>query len=221
MDVQTACENVVEQLEGSLGCMVIEPGGRIVAAACPQNGFERGALDLIALAVSDLFWGKLIRQFYAAWSSGGQDVESFVREVQLATISSYQFASALPGPEPRLMVLITDRTVSLGLGWMSVRQGLKILAAGDVPHLAAHTQQQTRGHQTRPLVELEHHDAAPEEAGVPPDARPVSSPILPTPLPSGAHADAGGDAQPTPASLAPEQAMTMGPRARMFTGKRG
>lgn len=128
-EVQEVCEDVIASAEGSLACAVVDltTGTTVAAAYGPDTELNANRIGLVSVAVTDMFRGRLIRQFHRAWSSGDSVPEHFVREVQMATANSYQFISVVPARKDSLLVLITDRTVSLGLGWMSVHQALEQL----------------------------------------------------------------------------------------------
>ena len=128
-EVQEVCEDVIASAEGTLACAVVDltTGATVAAAYGPDTELNANRIGLVSVAVTDMFRGRLIRQFHRAWSSGNSVPEHFVREVQMATANSYQFISVVPARMDTLLVLITDRTVSLGLGWMSVHQALEQL----------------------------------------------------------------------------------------------
>ncbi|MYE83062.1 MAG: hypothetical protein F4X36_14740, partial [Gammaproteobacteria bacterium] len=141
VELRSVCEDILDDVEGSLGCAAIDlETGSTLAAACRADAvLDARGVDVISVAVSEMFHGKLIRQFHRAWSGGAAAPERFVREVQMATANSYQFMSVVPGWDDCLLVLITDRSVSLGLGWMAVHQGLSRIAElprPDAPALA-------------------------------------------------------------------------------------
>ncbi|MCZ0943922.1 MAG: hypothetical protein OXJ53_12760, partial [Gammaproteobacteria bacterium] len=46
----------------------------------------------------------------------------FVREAQISTSHSYQFMGSLPNWQDGLVLLITERTTNLGIGWMAVHR---------------------------------------------------------------------------------------------------
>ena len=129
-ELENVCAEILDDVEGALGCAVIDlEAGNPLAAATRRGSLSSESMGLICLAVSDLFHGKLIRQFRRAWSGDGATTEHFVREVQLATANSNQFMSTTPGHDHWGLALITDKTVSRGLGWMAVHEGLTRVAA--------------------------------------------------------------------------------------------
>ena len=97
-EVQEVCEDVIASSEGSLACAVVDltTGATVAAAYGPDTELNANRIGLVSVAVTDMFRGRLIRQFHRAWSSGNSVPEHFVREVQMATANSYQFISVVP-----------------------------------------------------------------------------------------------------------------------------
>lgn len=128
-ELENVCAEILEGLEGALGCAVIDlEAGHPLAAVTRRGALDSESMGLICLAVSDLFHGKLIRQFRGAWSGDRATTEHFVREVQLATANTNQFMSTISGHDHWGLALITDKAVSRGLGWMAVHEGLTRIA---------------------------------------------------------------------------------------------
>ena len=256
-EVQEVCEDVIASSEGSLACAVVDltTGTTVAAAYGPDTELNANRIGLVSVAVTDMFRGRLIRQFHRAWSSGNSVPEHFVREVQMATANSYQFISVVPARMDTLLVLITDRTVSLGLGWMSVHQALEQLenVAGAGGASARHDSTPAKPptdaaptlHRPRPAAP----DTPPGPASRGPKRPPASQappssprasepraapspPMAPPPEPepvAQARPDAhsqrtyrGVPVDEAPASHGrPEGEVPMGPRGRMFIGRRG
>ena len=250
VELRSVCEDLLEDVEGSLGCAAIDlQTGSTLAAVCRPDGVLNAAgVDVISGAVSEMFHGRLIRQFHRAWSGGAAAPERFVREVQMATANSYQFMSVVPGWDDCLLVLITDRSVSLGLGWMAVHQGLSRVA--ELPRADAPARvPPVRPAPARPAPEARPRapetprtPAAappPEDAGAarpatsPPPAPEPAVPTSPTPPDAAAPAPAAGRRQaprqrtyrgvplkPETEGSEEDAAVPMGPRGRMFMPRR-
>ena len=213
VELRSVCEDILEDVEGSLGCAAIDlqTGNTLAAVYRAGAVLDARGVDVISIAVAEMFHGKLIRQFHRAWSSGGAAPERFVREVQMATANSYQFMSVVPGWDDCLLLLITDRSVSLGLGWMAVHQGLSRIA--ELPRPDAPAPARTAPVRTPPRVE-----APTATARRVPEARPrpTAPPRAPDPAPTsggaGTQAPAGAStpsaapAPPAPAAPAPASA---------------
>lgn len=123
MDMQNACAEVLAEVDGSLGCIVIDMQTGLTVAAEYQQGsvMNPATINLVSVLSANMFQGKLIRQFEGALArhSGSQ---RFVREVQMTTEHTNQFMAVVPGWNQTLLVLVTDKTVSVGLGWMAVHR---------------------------------------------------------------------------------------------------
>lgn len=137
MDMQHACAEVLAEVDGSLGCIVIDMRTGLTVAAEYQQGslINPATINLVSVLSTNMFQGKLIRQFEGALARPNPVAQEFVREVQMTTEHTNQFMAVVPGWNQMLLVLVTDKTVSVGLGWMAVHRLLGRLGEG-VPPLA-------------------------------------------------------------------------------------
>ena len=220
VELRSVCEDILEDVEGSLGCAAIdlETGGTL-AAVCRADGVLNAAgVDVISVAVAEMFHGKLIRQFHRAWSGGAAAPERFVREVQMATANSYQFMSVVPGWDDCLLVLITDRSVSLGLGWMAVHQGLSRIAElprtdapARMPPVRPAPRVETPAPPRRPVPEARPRPPAQQ----PPEQRQRSTPAAAAPPPTSPPAapEPAVSTSPSPEPAVPASAPDPAPAA--------
>lgn len=127
--VKALCDELVLEVDGALACAVadVETGEPVAAATSAGSVLDAAGIGLVCQAASNMLAGRLISRFRQAWSSRDASTGGFVREVQLTTANSYHFIGTVPGAWDRFMVLVTDRSVSIGLGWMSVHEGLERL----------------------------------------------------------------------------------------------
>lgn len=139
MDMQNACARILNEVDGALGCIVIDMQTNLPVAAKshPGRALNANTVDLISVVSTNMFSGKLIGQFEQALDRPQGSAPSFVREVQMATENTNQFMAAIPGWDQGLLVLVTDKSVSLGLGWMAVHRGLELLGQPPRPPLPA------------------------------------------------------------------------------------
>ena len=172
MDVQNACREVISEVDGSLGCIVIDmQTGLTVASECRQGAALNDAMiGLVSVISTNMFCGRMIRRFEELLDRSGPSAEGFVREVQMTTAQTNQFMSAIPGWQNGLLVLITNKSVSLGLGWMAVHRIVDRLRT--LPSAAA---QAAEAPPPRPAPEL----GAPTSAKVLPEAGPTPAAPLP------------------------------------------
>ena len=192
MNVQSACREVVSEVDGSLGCIVIDmQTGLTVASECRQGAaLNEAMIGLVAVISTNMFSGRMIRRFEELLDRPEPSATGFVREVQMTTAQTNQFMSAIPGWRGGLLVLITDKSVSLGLGWMAVHRIVDRLSASPAtsppaadalpPHPApeprAPLAEPFREPSSRPSAPVPHTPFAPPLHGQP--SAPPSSPVV-------------------------------------------
>ena len=122
MALQQICEDVVVDTEGALGCVLLDLNTGLVLALARRPGhvLDDVEVEKIVVASDNLFRGNLMEQFTAALGTG--TANRAVRETQITKAYSYEFMTAMPGWEGGVLVFITERTLSIGLGWMVVHQ---------------------------------------------------------------------------------------------------
>lgn len=141
MRLRELCERIVADVDGCLGCAVVDlaTGLPLAMNVVPGTLLSPAAMEVMSAASVDYFRGRTVWQLELAMTEGASEAESvagFVREIQTTTEETYHFMSVVPGREDTLLILITDKTVNLGLGWIAMRQALariKDVDAGDLP----------------------------------------------------------------------------------------
>ena len=213
MDVQGICRELLDQVEGGLGCIVIDmqTGLTVAAESRPGTVLDGEGINLVSVVATNMFSGRLIRQFEDTLARGAET--RFVREAHMTTDNLNHFMAVIPGWDDGLLVLVTDSAVSLGLGWMAIHRFVGRFAEAPRPTEAVVPKQSYDwDHQleaaTAPSSEMpELAAAAPEPAAVP---EPVP---VPAPVPLG-RPDALASvpaAAPTTASPAPVVAAPAAP----------
>lgn len=129
MNLQDICEETVADVEGCLGCAVVDLETGLPLAINVAAGSLLGdeAMELLAAACTEYFRGRMVWQLQLTLS-GGEPAVSFVHEIQTTTEDTYNFMSVVPGRENAVLVLILDKAANLGLGRMSMRQVLRRLS---------------------------------------------------------------------------------------------
>ena len=133
MDMQDACAAMLEDIEGALGCIVIDMQTGLAVAAEYRAGsvVDATAINLVSVISTDMFRGKMIRQFESVLARRSSGLPGFVREVQMTTAATNQFMAVIPGWNDGVFVLVTDKSVSLGLGWMTVHRMVGRIGAAE------------------------------------------------------------------------------------------
>lgn len=141
MRLRDLCDGIVADVDGCLGCAVVDltTGLPLAMQVVPGTLLSAPAMEVMSAASVDYFRGRTIRQLQHAMSGGTPEAaatDGFVREIQTTTEDTYHFMSVVPGREDTLLILITDKTANLGLGWIAMRQALariREVDAGDLP----------------------------------------------------------------------------------------
>ena len=126
MRLQEVCEEIIEDVDGALGCAVVDLGTGLPLAvtATSDELLESGAMETLAAAGTDYFRGEVNHQLQSAMGGVPGD-EGFVEEIQTTTDETYHFMCVVPGNRQTVLLLITDKTTNLGLGWVAVRRALR------------------------------------------------------------------------------------------------
>ena len=116
-------KDITDTVDGSLACAVVDLNtGLLLGISSDDKYFSEEFYDVIAAAAVDMFRGKSVRGIESLISQQtGREVTKTIKEIQISTATTYQFMSTLPGKKDALLVLITDRSANLGMGWMKLR----------------------------------------------------------------------------------------------------
>lgn len=141
MRLRDLCNGIVADVDGCLGCAVVDlnTGLPLAMQVVPGTLLNPAAMEVMSAASVDYFRGRTVWQLQLAMASGVSAADAaagFVREIQTTTEDTYHFMSVVPGREDTLLILITDKTANLGLGWIAMRQALariREVDAGDLP----------------------------------------------------------------------------------------
>ena len=80
-------------------------------------------MEILSAAGAEYFRGDVNHQLQSAMGGASGD-HGFVQEIQTTTEDTYHFMSVIPGKEQTILMLVTDRTANLGLGWVAMRRTL-------------------------------------------------------------------------------------------------
>ena len=237
MNLQEVCEEIVKQADGVLGCFLIDVRrGFVVAAAQRQHmEFEDAEIQGILRSSGELFRGGLAEQFARSLPSGRDSPEDFVREVQVTKAGSYQFMSGMPSWKDGIVILIVERTLSLGFGWMVLRQ-----AKDQLSEALQAARSELRRPKTSPTPSTVAGRRAPQSPQPQRQPPPAPEPIPPIP-PKETAVKTAAPPPPPPERLPPkaadvkaseplttveqeeepDQPVILGPRAKMFHSRSG
>jgi len=113
--IETACRRLVEAVDGALACAVVDVERDVLLG---YHGGNRGAPvseGACATAGRELFGGGVSRLAVGR-----------LHEVQLTATDHHLFGKLLADRE-RALILVTDKTISVGLGWAQLRSQIGLV----------------------------------------------------------------------------------------------
>ena len=120
MELQRVCQGIVGESPGVMACLLVDLETGLTLADERRPGVDV-EVEWLARSASLLFRGGLMNQFASALSPP-RSLAEYMKEAQITTATSRQFLSVLPGRTDTVLVLVTERSMSIGLGWMTVHQ---------------------------------------------------------------------------------------------------
>jgi len=118
-------ESVLE-VDGAIGCAVADMRtGALLGVAHRVPYFTQEYLEAVAAASVEMFRGQTVRHVEDLISARrGRPSERLIEEVQMTTRHTIHFMMVLPNHPEAVVVLITRRATSLGLGWSATRRSV-------------------------------------------------------------------------------------------------
>ena len=222
MGLQQICEEVVSETEEALACVLIDlcTGLTLASAQRPDTGLDEADLATALRAGVELFRGKLIDRFARSLPTSRTAAGGFVHEAQITTALGYQFMATVPGWDDGVVVVFTEKDLTLGLGWIAVHQARERfaesppgMASSPLP-LEDEAFASNPGQPVQPVL-----DPTP----IPPPREDTSEPSIPNPLAArnrdGKLPETGGSASEPDEPRQEKRRTLAGPRAKMFRAR--
>lgn len=124
MSLNDSLKQLVDDVDGGLACAAVDlNSGLMLGAYHNVPYFTQSYVDAVAAAAVDMFRGKTISTVEKLLAAQrGTEVSKSIKEVQMTTDGTYHFMTIVEGKPDALLVLITNRSANLGMGWTSVRR---------------------------------------------------------------------------------------------------
>jgi len=116
-------KEITDSVSGSLSCAVVDLNtGLLLGISSKVAYLTDDFFDVIAAAAVDMFRGKSVKGIESLMSmQSGREISKTIKEIQISTDRTYNFMTTLPDKQDMLLVLVTDRSANLGMGWMKLR----------------------------------------------------------------------------------------------------
>jgi hypothetical protein len=123
-------KEIFSTVNGALGCAVVDlSSGLLLSVSHNVSYFTQSFIEAAAAAAVDIFKGNNIIAVESLLAGQrGQTLENSIQEIQMTTMTTFHFMAVVPDKPTALLVLITNRKTSLGMGWASVRVNLPKIA---------------------------------------------------------------------------------------------
>ncbi len=110
-------------VSGALGCAVVDlSSGLLLSVSHNVSYFSQTFVEAAAAAAVDVFRGKNISAVEnLLGNQRGKALENSIKEIQMTTESTFHFMSVIPNKPDALLLLVTSKDTSLGMGWASIR----------------------------------------------------------------------------------------------------
>jgi hypothetical protein len=130
MKINEICTDIIEDMNFALGCAIIDlNSGLLVGIAHRSPYFSQSNLDTAAVAAVEMFRGRTVMAIEQMISHmRGKEEYLMIEEIQMTTKNTYHFMAVIPEKPNNMVVLITTKTISLGMGWSTLRIALPKLA---------------------------------------------------------------------------------------------
>ncbi len=130
MSVNDTVKDVVGNVEGALGCAVVDLNtGLLLGVYHTVPFFTQSYIDAVAATAVDMFRGETVKTVEKLLQlQRGEGLEKTIQEVQMTTDNTFHFLATVPGKPDALMVLITTKKANIGMGWAALRSAMKDVA---------------------------------------------------------------------------------------------
>lgn len=116
-----ACRDIVRAVDGAIACGILElERGFLLGFHEAATGLRSDAVKLVGAAGRELFVGSVAHLARL----DGDDGDGALNEVLLTASRHHIFAKRLP-EQRRAVIVVTDKTISIGMGWAMLRSKLE------------------------------------------------------------------------------------------------
>ena len=130
MSLKKICEDIYGEVNGAIAVAIVDLSSGMSLEVYHRVGyFTQDYIDLVSAAAVDMFRGKnvhLVEEKLA--QQRNKPVSRSIQEVQMTTEGTLHFMAVLPDNHDILVLLVTSKKASVGMGWASLRRSLPDVA---------------------------------------------------------------------------------------------
>lgn len=126
MSLQTICESIYSDVNGAIAVAVVDlSSGMPLQVYHRVSYFTQDYVDLVSAASVDMFRGRNVAKVEEKLADQrNRPLSHSIQEVLMTTEGTIHFMAVLPEKKDILALLVTNKKVSIGMGWAVLRNAL-------------------------------------------------------------------------------------------------
>ena len=126
MSLQTICESIYSDVNGAIAVAVVDlSSGMPLQVYHRVSYFTQDYVNLVSAASVDMFRGRNVAMVEEQLADQrNRPLSHSIQEVLMTTEGTIHFMAVLPEKKDILALLVTNKKVSIGMGWAVLRNAL-------------------------------------------------------------------------------------------------
>lgn len=124
------CGKVYEEVDGAIAVAVVDlDSGMPLSVYHHVSHFDQDYVDLVAAAAVDMFRGNTVSRVEEQLTrQRNKSAMKSIQEVQMTTSGTLHFMIVLPEHQHIVVVMVTSKKTSTGMGWASLRRAVPLIS---------------------------------------------------------------------------------------------
>lgn len=131
MSLKEICQSIYDDVEGAIAVAVVDvSSGMCLDVYHRVAYFDQNYIDLVSAAAVDMFRGKNVARVEEKLAAQrNKPLAQSIQEVQMTTNGTLHFMIILPDKTDILLLMVTSRKASVGMGWSTLRKSIPTVSA--------------------------------------------------------------------------------------------
>lgn len=124
------CAQIYSEVDGAIAVAVVDlDSGMPLSVYHQVSHFDQNYVDLVSAAAVDMFRGKTVRMVEEQLTrQRNKSALHSIQEVQMTTAGTLHFMIVLPEHQHIVVVMVTSKRTSTGMGWASLRRAVPMIS---------------------------------------------------------------------------------------------
>ena len=129
-NINEVCQSMVADVQDALACGVVDLNtGMLMGVHHTIPYFTQSYLDAVAAAAVEMMRGKTVKRVEQLMSKQrGAEIKDSFEEIFISSANTFHFMAMIRAKQC-LVVLVTKKSTSQGMGWASLRSGIDDIVA--------------------------------------------------------------------------------------------